>query len=329
MLKVSNYGSRFPAKCAALTVLITIISLGSACSDHSSSGDHEIRNSDRNCVPPRVSEHLIKPDRQKIGSDEFYSEERPARFVKIEPFWIDATEVTNAQFSAFIDETGYVTIAERPPDPSLLPANAPEEMLKAGSAVFRPPTAQSPNWWHYEPGANWRQPAGPGSSIEGRDHHPVVQVAYEDANAYARWAERRLPTEAEWEVAARGGLDAATYEWGEEAPDDGETKANTWQGFFPVVDEARDGFNGTAPVGCFPANGYGLHDMTGNVWEWTDTPYQDAKNQFSENILTLKGGSWLCAENYCRRYRPSARQGQEIGLPTNHIGFRTVRDVTE
>ncbi|MEL6688304.1 MAG: formylglycine-generating enzyme family protein [Pseudomonadota bacterium] len=271
---------------------------------------------------------LIEADPQRIGSDVAYPEERPSRIVSPDPFFIDATEVTNAQFAQFVEKTGYVTVAEREPDLSLLPPSVPEEMKQPGSAIFKPPTATSPSWWHFQIGANWRQPEGPGSSIEGREHHPVVQVGYADAKAYADWAGRRLPTEAEWEVAARGGLKEAMYEWGDTPPEETHDRANTWQGFFPFADEALDGFNGTAPVGCFPANGYGLHDMTGNVWEWTDTPYQNAKSQTGEDILTLKGGSWLCAENYCRRYRPAARQGQEAGLPTNHIGFRTARDAT-
>jgi formylglycine-generating enzyme required for sulfatase activity len=271
---------------------------------------------------------MISPVSTQIGSDSAYPEERPSRVVEVNPFWIDTTEVTNAQFAKFVDETGYVTVAERVPDPTDFPPNVPDDMLRAGSVVFRPPTATSANWWHYQPGANWRHPHGPESSIEGLEHHPVVQVGYEDAKAYAEWAGRRLPTEAEWEVAARGGLEGATYEWGEEPPEATHARANTWQGFFPFNDEALDGFKGTAPVGCYSANGYGLHDMTGNVWEWTDTPYQDAKSQLGEEVFTLKGGSWLCAENYCRRYRPSARQGQEVGLPTNHIGFRTARSVT-
>jgi formylglycine-generating enzyme required for sulfatase activity len=275
-------------------------------------------------------EVLIDVGPQFIGSNSAYAEERPLRQIAVAPFFMDVTEVTNAQFARFVSETGYITVAEIPPDPSLLPPNAPEEMKQAGAAVFSSPSPTSPNGWRFQPGATWRQPSGPGSTIVGRDHHPVVQVAFADAQAYAAWAGRRLPTEAEWEVAARGGLDRMTYEWGNDAPSESDhPRANTWQGFFPIRDEAQDGYSGTAPVGCFRANGFGLYDMTGNVWEWTDTPYQNAKSNAGEAILTLKGGSWLCADNYCRRYRPSARQGQEVGLPTNHIGFRTVKSATE
>lgn len=232
-----------------------------------------------------------------MGSDEAYAEERPARTTSLSTFDIDATEVTNAQFRGFVDATGYVTDAEK------IQAGFGEK----GSAVFSMPSATNPNGWQFIEGANWRHPEGPKSSIEGQDNYPVVQVSYNDAKAYADWAGRRLPSEAEWEYAAAG----------DQGPDD----ANTWQGAFPIQNKAEDGYAFRAPIGCYPANENGLYDMIGNVWEWTDTIYQETEG---EAIYAIKGGSFLCAPNYCRRYRASARQPEEAGLPTNHIGFRTV-----
>ncbi len=286
-----------------------------------------------------------------MGSEEFYREEGPLRRVTVGPFLISRTEVTNADFSAFVEATGYVTIAERGPDPVAHP-NWPKELLVPGSMVFAMPEkvngrADNMQWWSYVPGADWRHPAGPGSSIEGKEDHPVVQVSPEDAQAYAAWAGGRLPTEAEWEYAARGGLDRATYTWGATYdPLDG-WKANTWQGAFPTDDRAEDGYHGTAPVASFPPNGYGLHDMAGNVWEhvadwWvpghpgrdeTDPqgPPKALAAKFSPPQVgpqhVVKGGSWLCAPNFCLRYRPSARQPSEQELGSNHIGFRIVKDV--
>jgi formylglycine-generating enzyme required for sulfatase activity len=246
----------------------------------------------------------------QLGSNEGYIEERPARNAEISGFNIDLTEVTNEQFTKFIAETDYVTSAER-----IQPG-----FDMAGAAVFTPPNVANPSWWRFVENANWRHPDGPESSIEGREHDPVVQVSHEDAKAYAAWAGRALPTEAQWEYAARAGSQTR-YIWGESRTIDGLEQANTWQGAFPIQNTEADGFFRRAPVGCFSPNAFGLYDMIGNVWEWTDTIYQQSEG---EPVYTIKGGSFLCAANYCRRYRPAARQPQEAGFPTNHIGFRTV-----
>ena len=246
----------------------------------------------------------------QVGSNSAEREERPLRDVDVAPFNVDATEVTNAQFRNFVLKTSYVTDAEKP-QPGF---------GEAGAAVFTLPTATSPNWWRFVEGANWKHPDGPESTIEGRDNDPVVQVSYADAKAYAVWAERRLPTESEWEHAAKGGSNAR-YVWGEEKSPNGKQMANIWQGAFPINNTNEDGYPLRAPVGCFPPNEYGLYDMIGNVWEWTDTQYRVTDG---EPVYVIKGGSFLCADNYCRRYRASARQPQEAGFSTNHIGFRTV-----
>lgn len=263
-----------------------------------------------------------------MGSDHAYPEESPQREVRIASFSIDATEVTNDQFSEFVAATGYITTAERAPDPDLIPKDAPARFKKPGAAVFSQPQRAGDPWWQYVPGANWRRPAGPGSNIKGKGNHPVVQVSQEDALAYAAWKGRRLPTEAEWEYAARAGRAPTKYDWGDEPPSPPSRRANTWQGIFPVVDTASDGFSGTSPVGCFPSNPWGLYDMIGNVWEWTSTPYTTGLPD-AEPVFTIKGGSYLCAPNYCARYRPTARQGQEYGLSTNHIGFRTAANIPQ
>jgi len=274
-----------------------------------------------------------------MGSDEHYPEEAPTRRVTVDGFWIDRHTVTNREFDRFVRKTGYVTVAERTPDPAAYPG-AKEEMLIPASTVFRKPKhradpANHSNWGTYVPGADWRHPQGPGSSIKKRPDHPVVHVAWEDVEAYTQWAGRRLPTEAEWEFAARGGLDGATYAWGDEFTPDGRWMANTWQGEFPIENLNQDGFEGTAPVGSFPANGYGLFDMIGNVWEWT-TDWYEAPAEISHACCTsdradahiprkvMKGGSHLCAPNYCQRYRPAARMPQPIDTSTSHLGFRTV-----
>jgi formylglycine-generating enzyme required for sulfatase activity len=261
--------------------------------------------------------------------------------------------VTNAQFQHFVKATGYVTLAERVPNPADYPGAKPE-LLVAASVVFQKPRHRVDlgnhyNWWTYVPGANWRHPEGPASSLKGRAQHPVVHVAYEDAEAYARWVGKDLPTEAEWEFAARGGLDGAEFVWGDEFTPGGKPRANTWQGEFPWQNLQTDGFEGTAPVGSFPPNGYGLYDMAGNVWEWTTDWYQE-HSQISHSCCgsmnpkggereqsydpcvpeiqiprkVMKGGSFLCAPNYCRRYRPAARMAQPVDTSTCHLGFRCI-----
>lgn len=287
----------------------------------------------------------------QMGSERHYREEGPVRQVTVGPFEISQTEVTNDQFAAFVEQTSYVTTAERGLDPAEFP-QLPPELLAPGSMVFAQPAEpvalNNPNaWWRYVAGANWRQPTGPDSNIEGLGDHPVVQVSPEDAAAYAAWAGGRLPTEAEWEFAARGGLEGASYTWGEAYDPSNGWKANTWQGSFPNSDLADDGHQGTAPVGSYVANGYGLHDMAGNVWEhvsdwWAPghlpNPTEDPIGPdpaFAERFASpatgpmrvVKGGSWLCAPSYCLRYRPSARQSAELSLGSNHIGFRVARDV--
>ena len=262
-----------------------------------------------------------------MGSDRHFPEERPQRMVEVGPFRIDRHEVTNAQFAAFIEATGYVTVAERPVDGSKFPG-VPAELLQPGGFVFVQPTTETSatdfrSWWRYRAGAHWRQPEGPGSSIQDRMNHPVVQIAHEDAQAYARWLGRDLPTEAEWEFAARGGLDAAEYVWGNEKTPSGTWQANAWQGRFPMSNQMLDGFAGTAPVGCFETNGYGLADAAGNVWELTKDDYADGRG-LQPGMKVAKGGSHLCADNYCFRYRPSARQPAALDSGTVHIGFRTV-----
>jgi len=262
--------------------------------------------------------------------------------VSVESFWMDERPVTAAEFRRFVRETKYVTLAERP-----LPAedypDADPDLLVPGSLVFRKSTGPVAlddyrNWWEYVPGAYWKKPTGPGSTINGRDHHPVVHVAYEDAQAYAGWAGKELPTEAEWERAARGGLEGAVFAWGDEHFPGGQAMANTWQGEFPWQNLKVDGHEGTSPVGGFPPNGYGLFDMTGNVWEWTCDLFDSAPGEEIESPCcapapepgerfprrVIKGGSHLCAPNYCLRYRPSARQSQMIETSTGHLGFRCI-----
>lgn len=250
-----------------------------------------------------------------IGSNDAYSEEAPQRLVKLGGFEIDSTEATNGDFKKFVDATDYVTDAEK----KQAGFNVP------GGAVFIVPSVSNPNWWQFIEGADWRHPEGPESSIVGRDLDPVVQVSLRDAKAYAQWSGRRLPTQEEWEHAARGGSDEV-YVWGKEKAPRGKEQANTWQGAFPVRNSAEDGYLRRAPVGCFQANGYGLYDMIGNVWEWTDTAYPTQSDAVQ---YVIKGGSFLCAPNYCRRYRASALQPQDADFTTNHIGFRTVKDLSD
>ena len=249
-----------------------------------------------------------------IGDDPLYREEGPPRTVAVAPFWIDAHELTNDEFAAFVKATGYKTMAER--DPPKLPG-APPEMLIPGSAVFTVPSQADPRWWRWVVGAEWRHPSGPAESISGHGSTPVVQIAYEDAEAYGRWAGKTLPTEAQWEFAARAGQKALP----EPVDDAGRPQANYYQGVFPQRDLALDGYRGRAPVGCFKPNAFGLYDMIGNVWEWTSDPGGP-----QGYMHVIKGGSYLCAGNYCARYRPAARQFQERGLGTDHIGVRFVAD---
>lgn len=288
-----------------------------------------------------------------MGSTRFYPEEAPVRRVRVDDFWIDQTPVTNRQFAAFVRATGHVTDAEIAPNPRDYPG-MPPEMAKAGSLVFQPPkgpvSLDAPlSWWAFTFGASWRKPYGKGSSTLSLPDHPVVHVSYRDAEAYAAWASKSLPTEAEWELAARGGLEDADYAWGDELAPGGKMMCNYWQGAFPTQNLRLDGFERTSPVRRFAANGLGVHDMIGNVWEWTCDwwslptpkgegccPPSNPRGGPMEASLdpaqplapiprkVLKGGSHLCAENYCRRYRPAARIPQTIESATSHIGFRCV-----
>lgn len=284
-----------------------------------------------------------------MGSDRERPEERFSHQVTVEGFWIDQHEVTNAEFAQFVETTGYKTLAERGIDPKTHPGM--EELTAPGSILFVKPTklgrgGDLTQWWQYLEGANWREPDGPGSSIEGRQNHPVVHVAYEDALAYARWKGRELPTEAQWEFAARGGR-GPDADWTMAYDEAGKPLANSWQGIFPVYNTEEDGYAGSAPVGCFPPNPYGLYDMLGNVWELTGDWYVPqhrrvaALNPDGPSMLELrtaagqspskviKGGSYLCSHNYCSRYRPTARQPQEVDLSAGHLGFRTVLNKPE
>ncbi len=304
-------------------------------------------------LPPSTSPHpgmLWVPAGSFAFGDTVYREETPVRQATVQGFWMDRTEVTNAEFARFVQATGYVTTAERPVDARLHPGLSPA-MQQPGAVVFVNPTelrngGDPRQWWQYLPGANWRHPSGPGSSLAGRDAYPVVAVTLADAQAYALWAGRSLPTEREWEWAAGGGQTAPLPTTPPPPPGAAPaqpTPANTWQGFFPLANQASDGFTGLAPVGCFAANGFGLHDMIGNVWELTADVYTDdhrgpdtlppdqppiatlpagAAGAASRHVI--KGGSYLCAPNYCMRYRPGARQAQEDDLATSHLGFRTV-----
>jgi formylglycine-generating enzyme required for sulfatase activity len=291
----------------------------------------------------------------RMGSDGHYPEEAPAHFARVDGFWMDRTPVTNAQFRRFVEATGHVSFAELAPDPKDYPG-APRHLLQPGSLVFTPPghpvdLDNYANWWKFKLGAHWRRPQGPRSSIAGLDDHPVVHVAYRDTEAYAAWSRKTLPTEAEWEFAARGGLEGAEFAWGDELTPGGRHMANTWQGEFPNENLEADGWALTSPVRAFPRNGYGLHDMIGNVWEWTTdwfstrhaveaahpccapTNPRGAREDESYDPLqpgtriprkVLKGGSHLCAPNYCRRYRPAARHAQPVDTSTSHVGFRCI-----
>nr|WP_089219829.1 formylglycine-generating enzyme family protein [Sphingomonas laterariae] len=298
----------------------------------------------------------IKGGQFRMGSDRHYPEEAPAHDVIVDDFLIDETPVTNAQFAAFVAATGHVTLAETPPNPDDYPGILPE-MIRAGSLVFTPPPGPIPlhdpfAWWSFTFDADWRRPLGPGSTIDGIEDHPVVHIAYADAVAYAAWAGKLLPTEAQWEYAARGGLDGRDYAWGDELEAGGRHHANVWQGQFPWQNLVGDGWDRTSPVRSFAPNGHGLYDMIGNVWEWTSDWYVDrhAASQSASPCCVprnprgpaeadshdpctpdlaigrrvLKGGSHLCAPNYCQRYRPAARHPQPIDTSTSHVGFRCV-----
>ncbi|WP_334944397.1 formylglycine-generating enzyme family protein [Nostoc sp.] len=291
----------------------------------------------------------------KMGSDNSsFVEERSPRDVTVTNFCIDKYEVTNSQFGEFVKETGYVTVAERPLSEEQFP-NLPDEQRLPGSLVFemvKPGVKQVSflSWWHWTPGANWQHPFGPNSAlaqpnpgIASKSNYPVVHIAYEDALAYAKWSGKSLPTEAQWEYAARGGLDSATYAWGNEYS---EHRANTWQGIFPFFNTKADGHLGIAPIGSFAPNAYGLYDMTGNVWEWTTDFFQvghdrkshqinpialnqsfDPKKPDESELHVIKGGSYLCAPNYCSRFRPAARESESPDTGTTHIGFRLVKNL--
>jgi sulfatase modifying factor 1 len=295
----------------------------------------------------------------RMGSDDFYPEEGPTREIEIDGFAIDRGPVSVVQFAQFVADTGYTTLAERQPDAADYP-DADPSLLVAGSAVFHPtphpvPLDDATRWWSYVPGANWRHPWGPRSDNAERQDHPVTHVAYEDAEAFADWAGKQLATEAEWEYAARGGLDGTVFAWGKEMRPGGELMANFWQGEFPWRNTGSGGWRGTSPIGLFPVNGYGLCDVTGNVWEWTsdyysargagsdapkspccqsppnprvDTPegsYDVGRPGAHIPRRVIKGGSHLCAPSYCLRYRPAARQPEAIDTSTSHIGFRCIR----
>ncbi|MFV9634394.1 formylglycine-generating enzyme family protein [Mycobacterium neumannii] len=275
-----------------------------------------------------------------MGSADFYPEEAPVHEATVQAFSIERHPVTNAQFAEFVADTGYVTLAEQELDPAAYPGASPDDLVP-GALVFRP--TRGPvnlrdwrQWWTWVPGASWRHPFGPESSIDDRPDHPVVQVAYPDASAYAAWAGRRLPTEAQWEYAARAGSQSR-YAWGDDAQPDGRLMANVWQGRFPYRNDGALGWVGTSPVATFPPNAFGLVDMIGNVWEWTTTPYAPRHRPDTQKssccapptgdpskFQTLKGGSHLCAPEYCHRYRPAARSSQSQDSATTHIGFRCV-----
>ena len=292
----------------------------------------------------------------RMGSDNFYPEEAPSRQVRVDPFWIDETPVTNADFARFVEATGYRTLAETAPDPRDYPGMDPA-MANAGSLLFQ--RTRGPvdlmdysQWWTFSFGTDWRHPHGPGTTIVGLEDHPVVHVAFPDAEAYAKWAGKLLPTEAEWEFAARGGLDNSEYAWGDELASGGKMLANYWQGAFPYGNTLEDGYERTSPIKSYPANGFDLYDMIGNVWEWTTdwyaqprierkakgsccvpaNPRGGTKRESLDPAMphtpiprkVLKGGSHLCAANYCQRYRPAARHAQAIDSSTSHIGFRCI-----
>ncbi|MEM7768349.1 MAG: formylglycine-generating enzyme family protein [Pseudomonadota bacterium] len=267
------------------------------------------------CVPTTHDQTIPLPSGTFLmGSNDHYREEAPQRQVTVDGFTIDAFELTNCQFARFVETTGYATTAE-------LGTGEAGPFGEPGAAVFVGVNQVGEAWWRWTPGASWRAPKGPTSDLEGRADHPVVHLTHQDVLAYADWAGKRLPTEAEWEYAARGGLEGATYSWGEAPASEDEPRANHWQGLFPFQDVGTDGYRGTAPVGQFPPNGYGLYDATGNVWEMTGDTIEDGLP-----AQIIKGGSYLCADNFCRRYRPAAKDSQEHGIGASHVGIRLVSD---
>lgn len=324
-----------PRACATLATVM-LATLAAGCGERPAPTVEAIASA---CTKSAIGRRIdIPAGVAALGAGAIYPEETPGESVGIAALSIDATEVTNRQFQVFVAATGYRTRAERGLAEDEF-ADLPGELRVPGSSVFvAPPPGEISDinsWWKFVPGANWRHPDGPESDIAGKDDFPVVHIAWEDAKAYAEWVGRRLPTEDEWEYAARGGHNGTIYEWGNEKPGTGRARANTWQGVFPYVNEAKDGYKGLAPAACFEANGFGLYDMTGNVWEWTEsayTPRRDAARAGDSpddsppgvTLKVAKGGSFLCAENYCARYRPAARHPQDAVLGTSHMGFRTV-----
>jgi sulfatase modifying factor 1 len=305
-----------------------------------------VRASRSRAAPASPKDMVWVPDGDFLmGSEAFYPEERPVHRRPVRGLWMDQHPVTNAEFRRFVDHTGHVTTAEVAPTAADFP-DASDDQLVPGSLVFTPPDRPVPlhdylAWWSWVPGAQWRHPDGPGSTLDGRARHPVVHVSHADAAAYAAWAGKELPTEAEWEYAARGGLDGATYAWGDTPTVDGRIMANTWHGRFPHENLRIDGYERTSPVGSFPPNGYGMVDVCGNVWEWTASSFTPDHHDHTrheqqptlrpccgpapgpaDRRLVIKGGSHLCAPSYCLRYRPAARQAQTRDTSTSHLGFR-------
>lgn len=321
--------------CTALALWFLL----AACERLSSAPSPEIASTIKPCAQLPPDAQVYVPAGSFNMGDTVFPSEGPIHKERARGFWMDTHEVTNGQFARFVAATGYVTVPERKPDSKIYPDLSPEALVP-GSSVFRLTNRERAlagdvsAWWTFVPGANWREPEGPGSTIEGRDNFPVIHVVLEDAQAYARWAGRRLPTEIEWEWAARSADSEALIDHSQ------PSEANTWQGVFPVKNLVEDGYAGLAPVGCFNPNKLGLYDMIGNVWEWTADPYYETRRRTFKGgekgqdpmqpgiaVATIKGGSFLCAPDYCMRYRPGARHGQDLVLGASHIGFRTVGDI--